>query len=384
MFAAWFLSLFTLASCAYLLLTLWVVRGFAEERRRARERRGSAPSEAEADISQIKPVHDLRSTQNWECLRTFADQNYGGLNQMILAASSQDVFVNEAGQSPAGLGSNVETSCASAEGLNLKIASCIPAVSKAAHEILVFSDADMIAPPELLRSINEKFRDDKVGLVTCLYIVKKMESAGAVFEGVSVADFCASVLVARLVEGIRFALGAVMALKKETLQKIGGLEAIKDYLADDYQLGFRTSQLGLEVVLAPEVVEDVVDAVSFKEYFLHQLRWMRTYRVSRPGGFFSFFITQGLFWSLAALCCSGLALWAWMAFFIWLILRLAASVYVWNVLAEDKKVVKYALLAPVKDIFYVIMWFSAFFGQSRVQWGKNAYNVKKDGKLELL
>lgn len=384
MIAALFLSLFTLASCAYLLLTLRVVREFAAERREARRLRAAAPEEAEADASQIKPVHDLRGAESWKYLRSFAVQDYGGENQVILAASSPEVFVNEAGESLEGLGSNVEASCGAAEGMNLKIAACIPAVAEAKHELLVFSDADMTAPAELLRSINEKFRDDKVGLVTCLYIVKKMPSLGAVFEGVSVADFCASVLVARLVEGIRFALGAVMALKKETLRRIGGLEAIKDYLADDYQLGFRTSRLGLQVVLAPEIVEDMVGAVSFKEYFLHQLRWMRTYRVSRPGGFFSFFITQGLFWSLAALCCSGFALWAWLALGLWLLLRLSAAVYAWSVLAEDKRMCLYALSAPVKDIFFIVMWFAAFFGQSRVQWGKNAYLVNKDGKLEKL
>ncbi len=57
-----------------------------------------------------------------------------------------------------------------------------------------------------------------------------------------------SALVAPLVGVNEFGLGSTLAFRKKTLQRIGGFEAIADYIADDYQLGKRISRLGKQVL----------------------------------------------------------------------------------------------------------------------------------------
>ena len=117
--------------------------------------------------------------------------------------------------------------------------------------------------------------------------------------------------VANYVEGIRFALGATMALTRQALAAIGGLAPLADFLADDYQLGFRIAQTGLQVKILPYVVSTNNPEMSFSDYLAHQLRWARTYRVCRPAGYLAYGITHALVYSLVILLATGLAPWAW-------------------------------------------------------------------------
>ena len=102
-----------------------------------------------------------------------------------------------------------------------------------------------------------------------------------------------------------------MALTRQALAAIGGLAPLADFLADDYQLGFRVAQTGLQVKILPYVVETNNPEMSFSDYLAHQLRWARTYRVCRPAGYLAYGITHALVYSLAILLAAGLAPWAW-------------------------------------------------------------------------
>ena len=99
-----------------------------------------------------------------------------------------------------------------------------------------------------------------------------------------------------------------MALTRQALTAIGGLAPLADFLADDYQLGFRVAQAGLQVKILPYVVETNNPEMSFSDYLAHQLRWARTYRVCRPGGYLAYGITHALFYSLALLAAGGAGL----------------------------------------------------------------------------
>src|SRR5690606_32630701 len=189
---------------------------------------------------------------------------------------------------------------------------------------------------DFLRRVAAPFEDPEVGVVTCLYAVRRARDPGGLLEGLSVNDFGASVLVARQVEGLSFALGATMAIRREALEAMGGLAALRDYLADDYQLGNRAHADGWKVVLAPAVVEDVLGPTPFSEYFAHRLRWMRTYRISRPGGHAAFLVTQGTPWALAFLAATGFAPWGWGAVAGWTLLRVATCWSTWWTLSRSR------------------------------------------------
>ncbi len=197
-------------------------------------------------------------------------------------------------------------------GLNPKISTLQQLLPRARYDLLVIADGDVKVGPDYLAQVAAAFREPGMGLVSCPYRAGQPRTLGAGLEALTIAaDFIPSVATAASVEEIRFALGATMALTRQALIASGGFVPLADFLADDYQLGFRVAQTGLQVKILPYVVETNNPEMSLGAYLAHQLRWARTYRVCRPGGYLAYGITHALVYSLAILLASGLAPWAW-------------------------------------------------------------------------
>ena len=152
------------------------------------------------------------------------------------------------------------------------------------------------------RIVSEYLRSGQTGIVTSLYKISNPSSVGSALESISIAlDFIPSVLVARRLEGVTFALGASILVSREALREIGGFESVADYLADDYQIGYRIWRKVTGTLSAVIVIENRVGRMSAAEHVAHQLRWARTYRASRPWGFLGY----GLLTLLFLLPCSS-------------------------------------------------------------------------------
>ncbi len=334
-------------------------------------------------VSQIKPIHSLDGDLR-DGLISFLGQDYPGPVEVLLASRDASAGLQ---------GLSLELSRAFPHlplhlvvgrrpGANQKIASCAMALEQTGHDLVVLSDADMRVPPGYLRRVVQPFADPEVGLVTCLYIVKRVDGLGAALEGLADADFGASVLVARRVEGLSFALGATMAVRRRALADAGGLEALQDYLADDYQLGHRVAAAGWKLALAGVVVEDLVGRPRFRDFFSHQLRWMRTYRICRPGGHVAFLVTQGLPWSLGFLACTGGSPVGWWVLGGWLAVRMLTACSTRRMLAGTPAAL-WGLLTPLKDLLYVVLWLLSL-GGSTVRWGGRLFRVLGDGRMQPL
>ncbi len=122
-------------------------------------------------------------------------------------------------------------------------------------------------------------------MVTCLYrgrptggIWSKLEALGMSVEMTSGA------IVANLLEGMKFALGPTMAIRRDALDAVGGFEPLADYCADDYVLGREVAESGRQVVMSQHVIDHVVINRSFAESMRHQIRWMKSTRFSRCAG----------------------------------------------------------------------------------------------------
>jgi ceramide glucosyltransferase len=220
-----------------------------------------------------------------------------------------------------------------------------------------------------------------VGLVSCPYRAGQPRTLGAGLEALTIAaDFIPSVATAVSVEEIRFALGATMALTRQALTASGGFLPLADFLADDYQLGFRVAQTGLQVKILPYLVETHNPEMSLAAYLAHQLRWARTYRVCRPGGYLAYGITHALIYSLAILLSAGLTPWAWGLVAATLTIRGVVAGFSERLcLQGDLSWWAFGLL-PVKDLFSFGLWLASFLG-SRVTWGERTFRVTPVGKL---
>jgi ceramide glucosyltransferase len=226
-----------------------------------------------------------------------------------------------------------------------------------------------------------------VGKVTALYRGLAMRGAsgrrtfGSVLEALGVAtDFQAGVLASRIVErGMHFGLGSTLAVRREALAAAGGLEALADQLADDYEMGARVDAAGYAVRLAGEVVETSVPAYSLSAFMHHQIRWARTVRDSRPWGYVGLLFTHTLPLAMINVVVSGvsfLSIWLLcLAFF----LRLGTAMQVGAGVLGDRQVLPNLWLLPVRDLAGFAIWLWGFAGNTIVWRGERF--VLKSGRL---
>jgi ceramide glucosyltransferase len=253
----------------------------------------------------------------------------------------------------------------------------------ARHDILVVSDSDMRVTPDYLRRVVHPLREKPIGLVTCLSRGAKPANLTARLEMLYMTvTFLPSVLVARRLGGIKFALGATMALRRQDLNQLGGFAAISDCVADDYQIGMRTARLGLKVHLSDYVVMNVLGATSFEEQWAREVRWARCIRICRPRGYPGLLFTFST--PLAFLLCI-FNLFAWPALTCLTISIMLRWIVAWKVTGylRDRESRASLLLLPLRDVLSVVVW-CAGIGGRRVEWRGEKYRLRSGGRLELL
>jgi ceramide glucosyltransferase len=267
-------------------------------------------------------------------------------------------------------------------GTNYKISNLANALPYAKYEVLVLADSDVRVDPEYLSSLIQPLADLKVGAVTCLYR-PIMQGWVATLEGIGIStDYLASVLVANQLEGIKFALGTTIALRKSVLTEIGGFEAIAEYLADDYQIGYLTAKSGYKVVLSNYIIDHLISTDNFTDLLDRQLRWAYCTKVSRTWGYLGLFFTQGIATSLIFIAISHGSIWGWLGVAIALTTRiiLAWVVGVWGL--KDASVSKFLWLVPIRDLLSFGIWVYSWFSNT-MNWRGRRLKLSSEGKLIL-
>jgi ceramide glucosyltransferase len=333
-------------------------------------------------ITVFKPLRGLEPFSR-ECLASFLVQDYSPY-QVLFGVRDPDnpvvPLLRELAQAHPRCDLEIVI-CPEDLGLNPKISTLRQLLPRARYDLLVIADGDVRVGPDYLAQVAAAFRQPGLGLASCPYRAGQSLTGGAELEALTIAaDFMPSVAVAIQVEAIRFALGAAMALTRQALTAIGGLAPLADFLADDYQLGWRIAQAGFQVKILPYVVETHNPEMSFSAYLAHQLRWARTYRVCRPRGYLAYGITHALVYSLAILLAAGLAPWAWALVAVTLILRGAVAGFSAKVCLRTELPRRAFALLPLKDLLAFGLWLLSFLGR-RVSWGERAYRVTREGKL---
>lgn len=358
-------------------LTLWQ---WLEATRFPLHQRVAGASFAPA-VTLLKPLKGCDS-ETEACLRSWFQQEYPSPVQILFGvASDADPvcalvrrLMAEFPEADAEL-----VICPRQLGPNAKASTLAHLQPRAKHSVLVVSDADVFAPADLLVNVVAPLERPGVGLVNCFYRFAA-HTAAMRLEAVAVnADFWSQVLQARRLKPLDFALGAVMATTGSTLEKAGGFRALCDYLADDYQLGSRIAELGLEVVLCPVVVECRSEPMGWAAVWTHQLRWARTTRACEPGPFFLSIVGNGTYWPLLWVAMDPAALPLAVASIFWAV-RIATALSNQIRLAQERPTLAGALMVPLKDLGGLVIWALAF-GGSEVVWRGQRFRMLQDGRL---
>jgi ceramide glucosyltransferase len=351
----------------YYLIAL--VAGLARLRLRETAARATPP------VSILKPVRG-RDPRFYEAIRSHATLDYPDYQILFGVQDSADPAVADIRRLQAEFPErDIQLVLTTRDAPNGKVAVLTELAGLARHPILLVNDSDILVEPDYLRLIVAPLEDPRTGVVTCLYRARA-ESWPGRWEAIGIAtEFAPSVLVALLVGVDGFALGSTMLFRAAQLEAIGGFAALEGYLADDYQLGTHIARLGYRVVLSPVVVATNLSGESWGEVWRHQLRWSRTIRVSRTSGYYGYLATQATFWSVVAVVAGH---W-WIALSV-IAVRLMTGLVVGSGVLDDRKVIRYWYLMPLRDLWGFAVWIAGLSGDT-VEWRGQKLRLSADGRV---
>jgi ceramide glucosyltransferase len=261
---------------------------------------------------------------------------------------------------------------------NRKVYSLERMHAEARHDLLVMNDSDIQADRNMLRVAAAEFQDERVGLATCPYRAVPAGNLWSVTEALGMnTHFLAGVLTARMLEGMKFALGPSIIARRRVIDEIGGWSRLKDYLAEDFVLGNLAHKAGHRVLLSSCRVLHFIGGAGFRATMAHRIRWARSTRRSRPKGYYGEVFTSPLLPVVACL------LWRpdlWPLAALTTVLR---GVSAWCTAAwvlEDPLFRRRWWLLPVEELLKTLVWIIGFAG-NHVVWRGHKYYLHRDGQF---
>jgi len=367
-------SLLTLCGIGYYALVLWAARSFL--------RRPRAPEGFTPPVTILKPVRGV-DPEAFAAFESHCRQDYPDYELIFGVWDPADPAIPAIEQLKREFPDRSIRLivCENILGANRKVSNLVQMLPHANFRHLIVNDSDIRVAPDYLRKVMAPFSDPKVGMVTSLYRGAPENTLGSKLESIGIStEFMGGVLAARVVEGgVHFALGSTLAIRRDVLAHIGGFEPLLDYLADDFELGNRTSAAGFRVELADTIVDTHIPAYSFGKFFEHQLRWGRSTRDSRRAGYIGVLLTYAVPWAVCALIVSGGALWAWALVLFALLGRYSVAEAVAHAVLHDPNYRRLRHLVPVREFLGLAVWIGSYTGRN-VTWRGEEF-VLKDKKI---
>lgn len=330
-------------------------------------------------ISILKPLAglDLDLESN---LRTFFEQDYPAFEVLFAVRNENDPAVQVVSRLQRDY-SNVRSRLlitGDPPYPNAKVFSLEKMLEAAANDLVVMSDSDIRVTPDLLRTATAEFQDPHLGVATCPYRAVPGRSFWSRLEATGMnTDFWGGALVARMLEGMRFAVGPTIIARRRVLQSIGGVARFKDYLAEDFVIGQFAAEAGHGVILSSYVIEHHIGNATFGQNISHRIRWARSTRRSRPAGYVGQLFTMPF--PLALIVCALSPAW-WPVLLVAVATR-ALAAYTVSVRVLGAKL-RWVLL-PIEDVIGFFFWIAGFFGNT-INWRGRDYHLFADGRFELI
>lgn len=354
-----------------------------------RKREESVSEDFLPPLSVLKPLHGTEEGMERN-LETFFEQDYPDFELLFCARHASDPGLQLA-QTVGERYPNVRArfiTCGEPvpKFHNAKVFSLAKLDSVARYDNYVTSDADVRVEPQYLRKMARNFAHPEVALASCVYLGTAHPGAGFSSQldavGKSV-EMTSGVLVADMLEGTKFALGATMAVRRQSFQDVGGFGELGQFYADDFVLGNRLDAQGKRVLLATHVIRLMVQDSPLSLSFRNQLRWMQSTRRSRPWGHLGSGLTfampfglLGFAWGL----CTG-------HFGLGLACLLIALANRWLqagailLVLGDADWLRGTCIYPLRDLLGSVLWIASYSGENFYYRGR-VYKLKQGGMVE--
>jgi ceramide glucosyltransferase len=375
------------SSTVFLGLTLLGVLKFHQQARRDREEIESTAPDALPAVSILKPLHGLEP-QLAENLESFFQQDYPEYEVLFAVDSAEDAALPVARAASARYPHIHSRTLVTGHGPypNRPVYSFACMAEIARTDILVTSDSDVMVDPSYLRAVVIPVVAGNTGMLTCVY---RGVSAGGFWSlldavGMSI-EMTAGVLVANLLEGMKFGLGPTIVVRRNALDAIGGYPVLGEYGPNDFVIGNMIAERGYRVVLSSHIISHLAPPMTLRQMLKRHLRWAIGTRYSRPKGhFFSGLVYAAPFGILALIGgvlvhrpALGIAL------FVWSILnRIVESLAVgWGV-TRDPECLRRPWLYPIRDLLGFGVWVGSYLGRG-FQWRSGNYEFAEGGRMAV-
>ena len=378
----------SVTSSIYCLMVLAAAGRFGLRKRRDE----TAPADFLPAVSMLKPLHGTEPgmERNFE---TFFEQAYPAPFELLFCARHETdpglQLAREVGaRYPQVAARYVTCGEPMPKFHNAKVYSLAKLDAEAKYDLFVTSDADVRVAPDYLVRMVQNLKDPHLGLASCIYLGTAYGGSAASFAsrldavGKSV-EMSSGVLVADMLEGTKFALGATMAVRRKSFQDVGGFDHLGQFYADDFELGNRLAKQGTGVKMATHIIQLMVQDTPFWLSFRNQLRWMQSTRRSRPWGHLGSGLTfampfglLGLVWGVAAGHPLAGALWL----LAMVVNRWLQAGAILGVMRDPDWTLNVAIY-PLRDLLGSILWLGSYAGEKFYYRG-TIYKLKAGGRVE--
>ncbi len=364
-------------SLVYCLLTILAARSYLQVK-------PPEPAKDPEPVSVLKPLSGADEGLE-ENLRSFFEQDYPDFEILFAVRTEDDAAVPAVRRLQAEYPNVDSRLIVTGEPPypNAKVYSLERMAHEARHDLLVMSDSDIRVDRTFLRKAAAEFQDPAMGVASCPYRAVPGRSFWSRLEAIGMnTEFLSGVLTARMLEGMKFALGPTIVARRRAIAAAGGFSRLKDYLAEDFVLGKFAAEAGWGVILSSCLIEHRIGSQDFRHNAAHRLRWFRSTRRSRPAGYVGQVFTYPL--PLALLLAA-----AWPSAWTGAALALAAAfraASAWSAagwVLKDPLTARYWYLVPVQDILSFLFWLAGFFGDT-IRWRGRKYYLRRDGTFERI
>jgi len=378
-------SLGLLSSTVFLVLVIIAAVRFKKRADQVQASIQSVSRDQFPPVTIFKPVHGMeaRLEQN---LESFFQQDYPAYEIIVGARSADDPAIQLAERVRVRypqVKSRVVIS-GPPEWPNAKVFTLDKMIPLSRDDFFVISDSDVRVEREFLRNVIPPLLDRKLGMVTCLYRGEPAADFWSSLEALGMSvEMPSGVVVADMLEGIRFALGPAVAVRRDALDVIGGIRSTADYYSDDYVLGNKIWMAGYRVGFSHHFVYHVLTPRRFLRTLGDQLRWMKSTRHSRSLGHIgtglTFAMPFGVLGLIAAAALGhtelGLAFLA--AAFV---NRLIQTIIVGGWLMRDPRALRLCWLYPLRDLQGFVLWAASFLSHN-FYWRGEMYRFTSGGRI---
>ncbi len=366
-----------ISGCIYLILSVWTIRNFL----RKTTTDINTTEEFHPPVTVLKPIRGIEKNLKSN-LHTITVQDWPEYQIIYSVQDPQDSALPILNQLQAEVDNQkisvvIDNKDAGANG---KVNNLLGAIAQAYHQIIIISDSDTNLKPDYIKNIISPLSNPNVGAVCTLFKVKSAQRWFEKMELLTInADFIPSVIFAAVTGASNACLGPSIAISRSTLQELGGLESLADYLVEDYELGRRVWTSGKKMVLLPYTIDVTVDLKNWQEWWTHQVYWDQNTYLARPWPFIATILIRAVpFAILFAILRMGDLL-GLGVLGITVALRLLSAGITLKEL-KDVEGFQSLYLLPLRDTFGLIFWFLALTKRT-VVWRGVKYKLVDNGKM---